>query len=227
MHVSRPDGGPVNVAASRWSGSIAGLDEAPPRISLEGDDLTFTAGPGASVLAGEPKNVPCTPAPDPSEAALFLSLDGGLARPESLVGQLAGGKPVAMRLDGVISHTDQLTGESWCSYVQHWSSNGGTFDVHQLTLSAGDAALSASKGGVAVADNGQVEGVLEATLRGESRVLAIARTGEGAGGRRRRAHDPSAPLRLTFRDGGTWLGPVKLAPARAPTEPDRQAGRGC
>ncbi|HZZ88332.1 MAG TPA: DUF2125 domain-containing protein [Caulobacteraceae bacterium] len=211
---SRPDGGPVNVTARALRGSVGAMDEAPPRISLEGDDLAFAAGPGAKPFSlAIARNLQAyTRAGPQQQAALFASLDGGVARPDSLMGRIAGGQPVTMRLDGVISHTDRLSGESWRSLVQHWSANGGTFDVHQLTLSAGAVVLSANKGSLAVADNGQVEGVLEATLRDQSRVMAVMQDGH-APATDSGAHDPIAPLRLTFRDGGTWLGPLRLAPA--------------
>jgi hypothetical protein len=211
---TRPDGGPVNVTASALRASINSWDEAPPRISLEGDDLTFAAAPGAkpfSLVSAKTLQFYARAGPD-RQAALFLGIDGGAALPTSWVGQIAGGKPVAIKLDGIVSHTDALQGASWRSLIANWSAKGGTFDVHQLTLSAGDAALDARKGGVAVADDGRLEGVLEASLRDESRVLAVAQTGKPP------ATDPSVPanaldLRLTFRDGFTWVGPLKLAPA--------------
>jgi hypothetical protein len=211
---SRPDGGPVNVTAGALRASVNGWHEAPPRISLEGDDLTFAAAPGAkpfSLIAAKTLQF-YTRAGPRHQAALFLSVDGGVASPGSWVGLIAAGKPVAIKLDGIISNTEGLQGDSWRGLIAHWSARGGTFDVHQLTLTAGDAALEVRKGGIAVADDGRLEGVLEAHLRDEARVLAVAQTGKPP------PADPSATaaaldLRLTFRDGGTWLGPLKLAPA--------------
>jgi hypothetical protein len=211
---SRPDGGPVNVSAGTLRASINTWEETPPRISLEGDDLTFAAAPGAkpfSLTSAKTLQFYTRAGPD-RQAAVFLSVDGGAALPASWVGQIAGGKPVAIKLDGIVSHTDQLQGGSWRELIANWSAKGGTFDVHQLTLTAGDAALDARKGGVAVTDDGNLEGVLEASLRDESRVLAVAQTGKPP------LADPTAGasalgLRLTFRDGATWIGPLKLAPA--------------
>ena len=211
---TRPDGGAVGVRASAIRASVNGWDQTPPRISVEGDDLTFAAAPGAKPfsLASATNLQFYTRAGPQAQAGVFLSLGGGVARPGSWVGQIAGGKPVTARLDGIISHTDELKGDTWRGLVQHWSDNGGTFDVHQMTLAAGYVALQASKGGVAVGDDGQLEGVLEANLRGERRVMAVAQTGKAP------AIEPgpgasAIDLRLTFRDGGTWLGPLKLAPA--------------
>jgi hypothetical protein len=210
----RPDGGPVNVTAGALRASVNGWDEAPPRISLEGDDLTFAAAPGAkpfSLTTAKSLQFDIRAGPR-QQAALFLSVDGAAALPTSWVGLIAAGKPVAIKLDGIISHTDDLQGDTWRGLMANWSARGGTFDVHQLTLTAGDAALDVRKGGVAVADDGRLEGVLEANLRDEARVLAVAQTGKPP------PADPSAAtdaldLRLTFRDGATWIGPLKLAPA--------------
>jgi hypothetical protein len=211
---SRPDGGPVNVTAGTLRASINGWDETPPRISLEGGDLTFAAAPGAKPFSlTSAKSLQFYTRAGPSQqAALFLSVDGGVALPGSWVGQIADGKPVAIKLDGIISHADALHGEGWRGLMANWSANGGTFDVHQLTLTAGDAALDARKGGLAVTDDGNLEGVLEATLRDESRVLAVAQSGRSA------PSNPAVPTNalavpLTFRDGATWIGPLKLAPA--------------
>jgi hypothetical protein len=211
---SRPDGGPVNVTAGTLRGSINGWEQAPPRISLEADDLAFAAAPGAKPFSlTSAKTLQFYTRAGPSQqAALFFSVDGGVARPGGWVDQIAGGKPVAIRLDGIISHTDALRGASWRELIRDWSAKGGSFDVHQLTLSAGDTGLEARKGGVAVADDGQLEGVLEANLRDERRALAVTQTGKAP------PADPNAPastldVRLTFRDGATWLGPLKLAPA--------------
>jgi hypothetical protein len=208
---TRPDGGPVNVTAGALRASLSDWDEAPPRISLEGDDLTFAAAPGAKPFSlSSAKTLQFDTRAGPNrQAALFLAVDRGVALPGSWVGQIAAGKPVAIRLDGIISHDDELQGDSWRELISHWSAKGGTFDVHQLTLTAGDAALDARKGGVAVADDGRLEGVLEASLRDESRVLAVAQS-------KAPPTDPGVSaldLRLTFRDGGTWIGPLKLSPA--------------
>ena len=217
---ARPDGGPVVVSASALRASVNSWDEAPPRISLEGDDLAFAAAPGAKPfsLTGA-KNLQFYARAGPGrQAALFFSLDGGVARPDSWVGQIAGGKPVALKFDAVINHAGDLQGASWRGLVAHWSAAGGAFDVHQLTLTAGDASLDARKGGVAVGDDGRLEGILEANLSDEGRIFAVAQTGKAP------AVD-AAPradglgLRLTLRDGWMWLGPVRLAPSAPPGRP--------
>ncbi len=211
---TRPGDGPVLVTAGALRASLNSWDEAPPRISLEGDDLTFAAAPGAKPfsLTGA-KNVQFyTRAGPDRQSALFFSLDGGAARPDSWVGQLAGGKPVAIRLDAIMSHTDDLQGDSWPRLIAHWSAKGGDLDVRQLTLTAGDASLDVRKGGVAVADDGHFEGVLEASLRDEARVLAVAQSGKAPAVDAAPGAD-ALGLRLTLRDGGIWLGSMRLGGA--------------
>ncbi len=110
---TRPDGGPVNVTAVALRASVNSWDETVPRISLEGDDLTFAAAPGAkpfSLTAARSLQFD-TRAGTNRQAALFLGVEGGVARPGGWVGQVAGGGPVEIRLDGVLSRTDQLRGE--------------------------------------------------------------------------------------------------------------------
>jgi hypothetical protein len=211
---SRPNGGPVNVTAGALRASLNSWDEAPPRISLEGDELRFAAAPGAkpfSLTSAKSVQFYTRAGPD-RQAALFFSLDGGAARPDSWVGQLAGGKPVAIRLDVIVSHAQDLQGASWRGLVAHWSAAGGAFDVRQLTLTAGDASLDARNGGVAVGDDGRLEGVLQARLRDEGRVFALAQSGK-APAVDAAPRDDGLGFRLTLRDGWTWLGPFRLAPA--------------
>jgi hypothetical protein len=211
---TRPKDGPVIVTAGALRASLNSWDAAPPRISLVGDDLTFAAAPGAKPfsLTGAKNLQFYTRAGPGQQAAVFLSLDGGAARPDSWVGQLAGGKPVAIRLDAIMSHTDDLQGDSWPRLVAYWSAKGGDLDVRQLTLTAGDASLDVRKGGVAVADDGRLEGVLEASLRDEGRLLTVAKTGKAPVVDAAPGPDVSG-LRLTLRDGGVWLGPIRVAVA--------------
>ena len=210
---SRPDGGPVNVTASPLRASLNAWNETPPRISVEGSDLTFAAAPGAKPFSlASAKEVQFYVRAGPRmQAAVFFSLEGGQALPGGWVGQIAGGKPVAIKLDGVLSHTDDLRGATWRGLVSHWSDEGGTFDVHQLTLTAGDSTLSAQGGGVAVTDDGRLEGVLNASLTGKERVLEVAAGKAPPAGPAQ--SPPALNLRLTFRDGATWIGPLKLASA--------------
>jgi len=211
---SRPDGGPVNVTASPLRASLNAWNETPPRISLEGSNLTFAAGPGAKPFSlASAKDVQFYVRAGPArQAAVFFSLDGGHALPGSWLGQIAGGKPVTVKLDGILSHTGDLQGRTWRALVSHWAAMGGTFDVHQLALTAGDAALSAHGGSVAVTDDGRLEGVLDASLSDEPRILAVAQGGKGPPDSPAKP-SPALNLALTFRDGQTWIGPLKLAPA--------------
>jgi len=211
---NRPDGGPVNVTASPLRASLNSWNEAPPRISVEGADLTFAAAPGAKPFSlASAKDVQFYVRAGPArQAAVFFSIEGGQALAGSWLGQIAGDKPVAVKLDGILSHTGDLQGATWRALVSHWSAMGGTFDVHQLGLTAGDAALSAHGGGVAVTDDGRLEGVLDASLSDEQRIIAVAQGGKAppASGTQ---SAPALNLPLTFRDGATWVGPLKLAPA--------------
>jgi hypothetical protein len=211
---NRPDGGPVNVTASPLRASLNSWNEVPPRISVEGANLTFAAAPGAkpfSLASAKGVQFYVRAGPD-RQAAVFFRIDGGQALPGGWLGQIAGVKPVAVKLDGILSHTGELQGKTWRALVSHWSAMGGTFDVHQLALTAGDAALDAHGGGVAVTDDGRLEGVLDANLSDEQRVLAVAQGGKPSPAATAQP-SPALNLRLTFRDGSTWIGPLKLAPS--------------
>ncbi|HEY2707816.1 MAG TPA: DUF2125 domain-containing protein [Caulobacteraceae bacterium] len=213
----RPDGGAVRVDARVVRGSVNGWDQSPPRISIDGDGLSFTAAPGAKPFAlAAAKDVQIYTRSGPNDqAAVFVSVDGGVAAPGGWVDRIAGGGPVALKLDGVLSHTQYLHGASWRGLVGGWSAGGGTFDVHQLAASAGVAELDVDGGGVAVGADGRLVGVLESRVKQPDRLLAVL-SGDGKAASSQGIGDPKGvaiSARLTFRDGETWLGPLKLAPA--------------
>jgi hypothetical protein len=211
----RPPGGAVAVSARALRGSID-VSERPPRIALEGDDLVFAPAPGAKPFAlAAAKNVQLYTRAEPGDQeALYLSLDGGVAPPDGWLHRLTGDAPLAIKLDGVLSHSQYLRAGSWRRLVGDWSANGGTFDVHALTLSAGKIALDASGGSVTVDNDGRLVGVIEVSPRDLASLEAIAHpsgppppislltTGAAPNG-----------VKLTFRDGAAWLGPLRLASA--------------
>ena len=209
---TRPGGGAVAVTGRPIRASVNSWDQHPPRISVEGDDLTFATASGAQPFPlTEAASVQFYTRAGPNDqAALLFLVQRGVAATPSRLGALADGRPVDITVDAILSHASALQGRDWRSLVADWARSGGAFDVRQFTLAAGGAGIDARSGRVSMATDGRLAGTLPATLTQPSRVRA-ALAGEPA--------PPPAPAEppltapLTFKDGAAWIGRQRLGPA--------------
>jgi hypothetical protein len=191
LDVARPMDGAINVAARVLRGSISGWDQSPPRIALEGDDLTFTPAPGAAplLLAGA-HNIEAYTRPGPDDqGAAYLQIDGGQAAPGGWLAALAGGGPVSLKADVTFNHVSGFRGPGWRDALTAWSHGGGAIDLGHLTLTVGRQSFAAQSDAFTVGDDGRLAGQLALTA--------------------------PQPLTLQFKQGGVWLGSAQVAPAPA------------
>jgi hypothetical protein len=202
---TRPTAGALVVNARLLRASVNGWDRRPPSISFQGDDVTLTPAPGAKpfwLTSAKTVQFYTRPAPD-DQGAVFLGIDNGAAEPSSWVGQISRGAPVGVVLDGVIFRAGAFTGRDWRGAATNWTRNGGGLDVRQFTLRAGDASLESRRGSLGVDASGALIGGMDAYLSEPGRLFA------GMPAKR----SQTETLKLTFRDGSTWYGPLRLAPA--------------
>ncbi len=225
ISLTRPGSGTVRVQAKVLRASLAGLDKTPPRLSVEGQDLTFIAPPGADpypLRSAKALQVHVRPGPD-DQGALLFRLDGAQAELPALMGRIAQGKPIAIVWDSVFSKASTLKGRDWPATVQAWTGAGGKLTVRSAAMTAGDAQLNASSGTLGVGFDGRLRGDLQVELRQAPRALiamgqagvappeaaaaaaavVAARQGDGA----------AASAAITFEAGQATLGPVALGPA--------------
>jgi hypothetical protein len=192
--VTRPVGGALNVNGSALRGSASGWDKDVPAIALEGNDLTLTPAPSAapaSFTTIHNLQFYTRPGPD-DQGAAYLQIEGGQPTPASWLDQLSAGKPVNLKTDVIFSRASAFHGPGWRASVTSWAHAGGTVQLGHLELVAGAQSFSGTSGGFAVDDAGLVVGQLQLN-----------------GGPAGHAQD----LTLQFKDGATWLGPLKLQPA--------------
>ena len=220
----RPVGGPVAGSAKVLRASVSGLTQIPARLSVEGENLTFTPGPGARPFFAQSAaqlNIHAKPGPA-DQGALYFGLVGVKASPASLIGKVAGAGPVSLTLDGIFSHASALRGANLGEALRGWARVGGSLQVRQATLEAGGAALDARSGGLTVGEDGRLQGTLNANLKqAPQALLKLAEDG---------AVTPVAAataiivlkasetggvthLNVDFQAGQTTLGPVNVAPA--------------
>jgi len=218
---ARPNEGAVGVGAQVLRGSVD-TAEAFPRLSLEGEDLAFAPAPGAKPfpLARAANLQVYTRAAPADQEAVFVRLTGGLAAPEGDLRGLALAGPMTMTLDGALSHTTYLRGRAWRDAIAGWSARGGTFDVHEFELRAGEVVIAAKGGGLAVGDDGRVVGVLDLSRESLASLLRLARPVRTPAAATFLTGAAPNDLRLTFRDGVMWLGPLEVGDAPRIYEPE-------
>ena len=222
--VTRRTGGPVVVKAGVLRASLSDLGARPPRVSIEGLDLTFAAPPGADpffITAAKAIHLHLRAGPG-DQGAVYAELDEAKVRLLGLLGRIAAGKPVSLVADATYSHAGVLAGGDWPSAVRAWTRAGGALSVRRIDVAAGDAILDARSGSLGVGADGRLLGSLTATLRQAPRALAVmgqagAITPEAASAAATvvgaRSRDAVATVTLDFQAGQTTLGPAAVGPA--------------
>jgi hypothetical protein len=224
----RPLGGPVRVGGDLLRASFSHMDDTPPNISFEGTKLTFQPAAGAQpfgLTAAERVEFHVRRAPKEvgDEAGLWLLVKDGRAAPASLLGRVAGARPVSIEWDARLSHAQALTGRDWAHLVRRWTAAGGKVSVKRGGLTAGEALLGVNSGSLGVGPDGRLTGVMDVSLRRAPQALAAL----GAGGglrpdsaaaaivvaEARAGAGDVATATLHFEAGRTTLGPVAIAPA--------------
>ena len=225
ISLTRPGSGTVNIQAKVLRASVSGMDIAPPRLSVEGQDLIFTTPAGAGpypLRAAKELQIHTRRGPD-DQAQLLFRLDGATADLPALMGRIAQGKPITIVWDSVFSHASALRGADWPSAVQAWTAAGGKIALKNANMTAGDAQLNAASGTLGVGFDGRLRGDMQVELRQAPRALiAMGETGAAepqaaaaaaAVVQARQGQDAAARAAIVFEAGQATLGPVGLGPA--------------
>jgi hypothetical protein len=221
----RPVGGPVVMHGKLIRASLSHFAARPLSFSFEGVDLAFQPAPGAQpfgLAAAGRLEIHTRAGPD-DEGGLFITLDKGKAAPATLLGRIAGDRPVTLQWNATLSKMSAFTGSGWPLAVRHWADAGGRMMVRHAGITAGDASIAVGSGTLGVGADGRVSGELDATLKQAPRVLAaldetglvppeiiaaatlvaVARQGTG----------DTVHAAIDFQAGRTTLGPVAIVPA--------------
>lgn len=195
--LTRPEGGPVAVKATALRGSLSGVDQRPPRLSIEGVNLTFETPPGAKPYPVESANrleLHLRPGPNDQGGVLFKA-EGAKLRLTGLPARVAQGKPVSVLWDLTLARMAAFQGRDWPEAVRNWRDAGGVVTVREASIRGGDALLTADGGPLRVDPNGYLEGELKASLKDAKS------GGQALGGA------------IALRDGKSTLGPLTVGPA--------------
>lgn len=195
--LTRPEGGPVTVRAKALRASLGGMDQRPPKLSIEGVDLRFDTPPGAKPYFVESAKGPqlhLRPGPNDQGAVMFKA-DGARLRLTGLPARVAQNKPVSILWDLNLARMAAFKGGDWPEAVRNWRDAGGVVTVREVSIRGGDALLTADGGPLRVSADGYLQGELAASLKdNKTGTQAIGGT-------------------VSLQDGKATLGPLAVGPA--------------
>ena len=215
--LTRPTGGDVAVAGQALRASLAGFDQSPPRISIEGAKLVFSTAPEAApfpLRSADAVQLHLRPGPDDQGAILFKA-EGARANFTGLLGRIAQTNSADMTLDARLTRVSALRGDSWADAVRDWTAAGGAITMQDARITAGEAEGTAKSGALSVDAKGRLQGKLEVALKERVDPNAPIETAEQALAAAAIAlgRDPVIEAGLVFQDGRTRLGTIDTGPS--------------
>ncbi|MDP1632604.1 MAG: DUF2125 domain-containing protein [Caulobacter sp.] len=197
LTLTRPQGGDVLVRADALRASLGGLDQRPPRLSVEGAGLRFDPAAGGApyfLQSAERLELHLRPGPD-NQGGMLFRVDGARLRLEGLPARVAQGRPVSLMWDLALSRMSELSGANWPAAVRRWRNAGGVITVRAAEIRGGDALLAGSGGPLTVGPDGRLEGEMKAALK-EAKSGTTALSGQ-----------------VSLKDGRVVLGPLDVGPS--------------
>jgi hypothetical protein len=222
--VERRRGGPVLIDAKALRASLSEMNNHPPRVSVEGLGLKFSAPPGAapvSIAGAQELHLHARSGPN-DQGAFYLELDKAPTTGHGALSAIAAGAPVTLVIDAIYDHASALKGRGLAGALSGWSAAGGEARVRRFDLLAGAAEARASSGTLGLGPEGRLHGMLTLRLKGGPRLITALAGASGhapeAGAAARAivaAHDlgGAAAVTVHFQAGQTTLGPVAIGPA--------------
>jgi hypothetical protein len=217
-------GGPIRIDARALRASLSDVTEFPPRLSVEGLGLTFSAPPGSrpTALTGAEELHFHAKAGPSDQGAAYMELDKARTAGPGLLDDIAAGAPVTLIADGIYSHASAMSGRGFAGALRNWSSAGGILSIRRLSLQSGATAIDAGAGRLGVTPDGRLSGDLDLKLKQPARVMSAARAHGGVSPEASAAASAVIDAHLQggvatvathFQAGRTTLGPVAVGPA--------------
>lgn len=219
LTVLRPLGGPLRVTGDALRASVAGTGTDPPRIALEGVNLAFSPGPQArpfSFTTLKHAEAHLRPSPNVAgDADWLVSLDGGVAPPQSLLWKLVPGGGVDIAASGRLTKLAAATGATWSQAAGAWAGAGGAVAIDRLTGVGGPLHVDGSGGRLGLDAQGRLEGSLPLSVAESSEAPPqVAPPGSPEAAAADAARQGSAvKLPVVFAGGRMRFGPADVGPA--------------
>jgi hypothetical protein len=220
--------GPVRIEGRAIRASVSGLGRAgAPNVAVQLLKPTFTPLEGAQpfpLASADKVELYLRPkAGAPGDGEALFRIEGGKGRPGGPVDWIAGGGPFNTYWETGLTRLRAARGSGWPALVRSWTAAGGALTGLHGQAKAGDAAAEAKSAQLTVGPDGRLRGTVDLSLtRGPEALLALGRSqavnpgaaaAAGAVAAGKGGLNGTANMSLVFEDGGSRLGPVRLAPA--------------
>ena len=196
LTVTRPEGGDIDIAGDAIRASLAGFDAPTPRIAIEGVNLKFHPAAGArpfSLAEAARLELYTRPSTDGTSAEALLRFDGVSLAPGTILTTLASSHRLSGAFALRLTRFGAWKGHDWTSSGRAWAKAGGRVEFDPTAAPSADLAVICDRGALTFGEDGRPDGELPLAF-----VFPKAE--------RISAH-------LSFDDGVTRLGPVRLGPA--------------
>lgn len=221
--LSRPDKRKFAIDGEALRASIGGFRKTPPRVSIEGLNLTIEATSGEDAAFTTLKRFEAHLRPiDGGKAELMVSAEEATVSPSGILGRIVANAPVSVRLRGRYSKAATLKGADSPSAARNWSAAGGVLEIAEGGIRLGETMVTLKPSTISADASGAAQGKLALSLgKASDGMLALgaigvipeetAAVGAGIVGATQGASALEATL--TFQGGQTLLGPLPLGPA--------------
>ncbi|WP_168076899.1 DUF2125 domain-containing protein [Caulobacter sp. SSI4214] len=215
--LTRPEAGDVTITGQALRASVSHPGERPPRISVEGANLTFAPAPNAKpfpLLSAANMQLHLRAGPDDQGAILFKA-DGARADFVGLLGRIVQDKQASMVLDARLTKVSALRGHSWADAVRAWTTAGGAMTLQDSQVLAGDAEMKGKTGALTVDADGRLQGALDVSIKERPDLSKPLKTREQmlAAAAEAMGQEPVIQASLKFGEGRTRLGVIDTGPS--------------
>jgi hypothetical protein len=217
--------GPVRVEGEALRASVSGLGRAgPPNVAVQLLKPVFTQSPEAQpfpLAAADKVELYVRPKRGSAgDGEALFRVEGGKGSPGGGLESIGPGAPFSTWWEAGLPRLASARGADWADAVRAWTAAGGALTGVRGRAKAGQAALEATAARLTVGPDGRLRGSMDLSLTrapdalqalGRSRAVDPAAAAAAAGARG--GHTEAARMTLSFDNGETRLGPVRLAPA--------------
>ncbi len=226
-HPGGVDLGTVSVAGSSLKASMSGLTKPIYNVAIAGQNLVLTpsdtAHPFAFSTAGTFEAY-LRPTPDKADSADFLlRIADAHGQPQSIAGDLSPEKPLALHVEGTLSHVSAFGGAAQGQAVIQWRTAGGTVSGFKAQATAGDLNVLARSDALTFGDDKRLNGRMDIEMSGSFQPINVLAALRLISPENMTLAKPLLNLTLAtqgtqtfpidFHDGGAFIGPLKVSDA--------------
>lgn len=221
------DWGTISVTGSSLKASASNLDKPIYNIAVAGRGLALTPSDPAHPFAFNSADLIeayLRPTPTKSDSADFLlRVTGAHGEPQSLTGQLSSEKPLSLHAEGSLSHFSAFGGAAQGQSVASWHAAGGAVAGLHVQMLAGDLNVEAKSDSLTFGPDNRAVGHMDIAMTGSLQPLSVLAALRLISPENMTLAKPLLDMTfatqgtqkfpLDFKDGGAYIGPLKVSDA--------------